>query len=49
MDLSSISAAQVMSLPPDELGVRMLRAITAGEDRNGLFLRQGPRHQPERD
>ena len=38
MDLSALSRAQVMSLPPDELALRMLRTITTGEQRTGFFF-----------
>jgi len=38
MDLSALSRAHVMSLPPDELALRMLRAISAGEQRTGFFF-----------
>jgi uncharacterized protein (TIGR02391 family) len=38
MDLSALSREHVMSLPPDELALRMLRAVSAGEQRAGFFF-----------
>ncbi|GAC1526343.1 MAG: hypothetical protein NVS2B6_13820 [Thermoleophilaceae bacterium] len=37
MDLSSLGRDAVLALPPDELALRLLRAITAGENRVGFF------------
>lgn len=38
MDLSTLSRSVVTSLPPDELALRLLQAITSGEDRRGFFF-----------
>jgi len=38
MDLSSLTRDNVLALPPDEMALRLLRAITAGENRAGFFF-----------
>jgi uncharacterized protein (TIGR02391 family) len=38
VDLASISRESAMALPSDELAVRLLRAITSGESREGFFF-----------
>src|SRR3954469_6246161 len=38
VDLSSLTRDVVVALPPDEMALRLLRAITAGENRSGFFF-----------
>jgi len=38
VDLSNLTDDAVRSLPPDELALRLLRAIADGEDRRGFFF-----------
>jgi uncharacterized protein (TIGR02391 family) len=38
MELSSVTREAVFGLPPDELALRLLRAIVAGESRDGFFF-----------